>query len=232
MKLIPLIPIALLVATGLFVAEASAQTWTDVSPPKGPFEDVVDLAIDPTDQDHMFSTLGAASGQVLFESVDGGVTWQTVTLPGVGSYDPVVKIDRHGTVYLMVGSTLTPTNAAQYLFRRTATGTWTAFGPTTSFASQHLGRVFAVGYGDSDLMAFWLAERGGDEYGSSTYLYLSSDGGATWTALYQTTTHPRTLTIVERAGGPHLIYSGSIFPSTGVEHFFARTTGWSVEIKL
>jgi len=123
---------------------------------------------------------GGGPSPTLVETRDGGITWSTIVLPivrgnGFETLAPVFFDPEHAVVHVLATITQGNTMSPDDYFAATDDGGQTWYGlPAPSFP----GFPQAVGFADRQHFVALTA----DGKGSVAVIYVSADGGRTWTA--------------------------------------------------
>ena len=122
---------------------------------------------------------------MLFHTVDGGQTWQSVTVPAFGS----IHFVDAGDGWLMTGKNVLLSGQEEDIYRTTDGGkTWTKVA-STSADDESSGLPFSGsknGFTFATLTTGWITgthdwwTHSQDEVSHKTYLYVTHDGGRTW----------------------------------------------------
>lgn len=213
---------------------AGLQSWVDRSPPTfSPTSRTHGLAISPLDSEHLVCSNGYGANARVWESLDRGASWVELTLPATAHHSPRATIGPDGDVYLWVSSLAAPTPTTEFLYRRNAAGGWHSIGPSFTednpFGFHILTEQFAVSSANGERLALWLSYTDDPTYGAPSFLYLSSDGGATWSAPDLSMENALDLTIIEGPQGPRLLKKGGQIPSTGQEEWYRESSGWNFQ---
>lgn len=200
-----------------------AQVWVD----RSPGAPVVELVINPTNSDHLIATRSNNGLLELVESLDGGGLWFPLALPSAQHQENGVTFGPDGELFLHIGRHTAPLVGETYLFRRASNGTWNPFGPVVQSGTAYWADNLRVGQANPDLMAVVMVEEGSFEYGLDNFLYLSDDGGASWSASTPGFGESQVLEILEPPSGPRLVRFDSFEPKTGTETFGKYSLDWS-----
>ena len=143
---------------GLYVSHDAGQTWQEANDPTSKLQSFMALAIHPTDPKTVFA--GAPTG--LYKTMDGGTTWQKLTLDR-----PVwsIAVDPAEPQHLLTG-----TSAGVYS-SSDGGATWTA----SSAGLPPEAKIKAIVIDPGDTNKIWIGD-----YLSG--VYFSEDGGAHWTS--------------------------------------------------
>lgn len=198
---------------------AQAQSWVDI----GPSEPMQRLAVDPTDADHLV----AFTNDGWRETTDGGGTWTVLSMPSLPSgsltYDCV--IDAQGRLYAVGQATSQAATQAQLCMERTPSG-WQPFGPAVpidAFDTKAAARV-TRGALDPDLVVVEVLQP--YDFGVGT-IFLSDDGGATWSDAGTVNQGTHALHIVETAGAPYIVRFDDASDYANSRLYVQRSSGWS-----
>lgn len=195
----------------ILASSAAAQTWTQIATPVLPRE----LITDPVDADHLLIT--DINQSEYHETFDGGATWSVLAVPTLptGVFRGQFSIDNGGHVVMSVCRYLNASPLAGPLNLMRVSGTWQPIGPDVA------PQVFPIcgtppvrGRLDPQRLAFSGAQW--DGFTEHHQVFLSDDGGSTWTSTPQGT---GPIDIVEGAGEPYLIgssQSANPYPWTSI----------------
>ncbi len=157
----------------------------------------------------------------LWRSVDGGATWAAVPGQPIGAIPHHAALAADGTLYLAYSNTLGPGGASSGSVWKlnTTTGAWTSITPPTgqggfagiSVSAQDPQRVVV-----STLDRWWPRD----------VVYLSADGGGSWTDILTSRPFDSTLTPWSASASPHWIGSIAIDPFDAAHVLFG--TGYGI----
>ncbi len=197
---------------------AHSQNWVPIQPPSASDFSVV---VDPTNPDHVV----AFDGTVTKETVDGGVTWNPVQGPGAGTTPAgQFTFDDEGSLMLLGRWVGTPphTNGARVQVRNGTT--WQPFGPSFSNSSAEFVQQVVRGASNRDLWAVDTYQA--FDFGAGR-IYLSDDGGVTWTDTGPAIQYAEELHIVEAQAGPYLVRVSNGSDKANSRRYVQRSSGWS-----
>lgn len=180
-------------SNGLWKSTDYGKTWAEVTsfPTKGTYsQESVSMGImwvefDPNSDD-MYAGVAETNGQCIYKSSDKGESWTAIALPDSGLYPLQADISTNGKMYIACsdncGPNLSPENGKVYAFDMAAEtftditpavgdGRYGGFGGV-SVDAQNPDTVVVSSLG------FW------NEKGDN--VYRTTDGGATWSAFYDT----------------------------------------------
>jgi photosystem II stability/assembly factor-like uncharacterized protein len=152
-----LVVLCRLLCFGLLLATppVRAGVWTSIGPDGGPLESVT---IDPVTPSTVYASTGFDG---VLKSVDGGVTWSSITPPGTYGFGQKVVVDplAHSTIYVSRGSTMSKSLDGG--------ATWTGYPTGESYPS-------SLAIDPIHPTNLWM--------GGLNVVRRSTDGGVTWTA--------------------------------------------------
>jgi hypothetical protein len=193
----------------------STDAYPEIDYPAGEHQAEVDIAIDPTDPNHLL--IGGQEGRLFdggaqatgtYVSFDGGATWTGALLPGASaatggdldrSTDPVVDFAADGTAYANVFSFDRPGNDTAVLVYRSPDGGLSWDGPFEVTSTNSIKRSDDKNWFTIDdapdspffgrIYVTWtrfLGGASGSYSGSPIMLSSSDDGGETWSTPIKT----------------------------------------------
>jgi photosystem II stability/assembly factor-like uncharacterized protein len=137
---------------------------------QGPSGHVEALAVDPTDSQKLYATIGEAGAVGLDISNDRGAHWQrAAALPGGGRK---ILVDPHSppsdrTLYVLGENSVTVRKAGEWKQGQAPAGVGESIDMSAGFSS-------------AEQLIVYLLAGGGRRSGSARGIFISPDGGATW----------------------------------------------------